>query len=91
MAYVLHWISGSPNSWRVMLAMELMGLSYASRRLDPGKREHKSTTHLALNPWGKVPVLQASRSASCWPPTLRRICTTGRQVTSAAEICSPAR
>ncbi len=58
MAYELYWISGSPNSWRVMLAMELKGLAYESHRLDPGKREHKTPEFLALNPRGKVPVLR---------------------------------
>ena len=57
MAYELYWISGSPNAWRVMLAMELKGLSYESRRLDPGNREHKTPKVLALNPRGKVPIL----------------------------------
>ena len=57
MAYDLYWISGSPNAWRVMFAMELKGLSYTSHRLDPGKREHKAPEILALNPRGKVPIL----------------------------------
>lgn len=57
MAYELYWISGSPNAWRVMFAMELKGLIYTSHRLDPGKREHKAPEILALNPRGKVPIL----------------------------------
>ena len=58
MTYELSWISGSPNAWRAMLAMEMKGLDYVSHRLDPSKREHKSPEHLALNPRGKVPVLK---------------------------------
>ncbi len=58
MAYELYWISGSPNAWRAMLAMEIKGLTYESHRLDPGKREHKSPEILALNPRGKVPILK---------------------------------
>lgn len=58
MPYELYWISGSPNAWRAMLAMEFKGLSYSSHRLDPGKREHKTPEFLALNPRGKVPVLK---------------------------------
>lgn len=58
MAYELYWISGSPNAWRAMLAMELKNLDYASHRLDPGKREHKAPEILALNPRGKVPILR---------------------------------
>ena len=58
MAYEFYWISGSPNAWRVMLALEIKGLSYVSHRLDPGKREHKTPEFIALNPHGKVPVLK---------------------------------
>ncbi len=58
MPYDLYWISGSPNAWRVLLAMEFKGLSYTSHRLDPGKREHKTPEFLTLNPRGKVPVLK---------------------------------
>jgi len=57
MAYELYWISGSPNSWRVMLAMEIKGLTYVSHRLDPSKQEHKAPEVVALNPRGKVPIL----------------------------------
>jgi glutathione S-transferase len=55
--YELYWISGSPYAWWVMLAMEFKGVSYNSRRLDPGKREHKTAEFIALNPRGKIPVL----------------------------------
>ena len=58
MAYELYWISGSPNTWRVMLGMEIKGLSYISHRLDPSKGEHKALEIIALNPWGKVPILR---------------------------------
>ncbi len=58
MTYDLYWISGSPNAWRVMLALEFKGLAYESHRLDSGKREHKTPEFIALNPRGKVPVLK---------------------------------
>lgn len=58
MAYELYIISGSPNAWRAMFAMELKGLSYSIHRLDPGKGEHKAPEIMALNPWGKVPILK---------------------------------
>lgn len=58
MAYELYWISGSPNAWRAMFAMELKGLDYISHRLDPSKGEHKSPEMMPLNPHGKVPVLK---------------------------------
>ena len=57
MAYDLYWISGSPNAWRVMFALETKGVTYTSYRLDPGKLEHKAPEILALNPRGKVPIL----------------------------------
>lgn len=58
MAYDFYWISGSPNAWRVMLALEHKQIAYHSHRLDAGKREHKSASFLALNPLGKVPLLK---------------------------------
>jgi len=58
MSYEVYWISGSPYSWRVTLAMEIKGLDYVSHRLDPEKGEHKTPEFLALNPRGKVPVLK---------------------------------
>lgn len=57
MNYELYWISGSPYSWRVMLAMAIKGLDYRSHRLDPEKGEHKTKEYLAINPRGKVPAL----------------------------------
>ncbi len=57
-AYELYWISGSPNSWRVMLTLEIKGIPYGSHRIDPAKRGHKTPEFLAMNPRGKVPVLK---------------------------------
>lgn len=54
----LFWISGSPPSWRVMLALEIKQIAYRSRRLDATLKEHKSPTYLQLNPRGQVPVLR---------------------------------
>jgi glutathione S-transferase len=59
MAYDFYWISGSPNAWRAMLTLEYKGVPYVSHRLDAGKQEHKRPAFLALNPRGKVPVLNA--------------------------------
>ncbi|EJL33101.1 glutathione S-transferase family protein [Novosphingobium sp. AP12] len=59
MAYDFYWISGSPNAWRAMLALEYKGVEYVSHRLDPGRKEHKTPEFLALNPRGTVPVLNA--------------------------------
>lgn len=57
MAYDFYWISGSPNAWRAMFALEYKGIPYVSHRLDPSKREHRTPEFLALNPRGQVPVL----------------------------------
>jgi len=58
MALKFYWMSGSPFAWRAMLALEFKGLKYESQRLDPAKGEHKTPEFLAINPRGKVPVLQ---------------------------------
>jgi glutathione S-transferase len=58
MAIDLFWASGSPYSWRVLLALEHKGLPYASHRLSLDMQEHKSPHMLALNPRGRVPTLK---------------------------------
>jgi glutathione S-transferase len=58
MAIELYWGSGSPYSWRVLLALEYKRLSYDSRVLQFSKQEHKSPAMLRMNPRGRVPVLK---------------------------------
>lgn len=58
MALTLYWGSGSPHSWRVLLALEHKGLAYDSQRLHLDKQEHQSPQMLKLNPRGRVPVLK---------------------------------
>lgn len=58
MAMELYWGSGSPYSWRVLLALEYKGLSYESHVLQFSKQEHKSPAMLRMNPRGRVPVLK---------------------------------
>ncbi len=58
MALEIFWGSGSPFSWRVLLALECKGVTYTSRLVDFGKREHRSPEFLAMNPRGQVPVLR---------------------------------
>jgi glutathione S-transferase len=58
MALTLYWGSGSPFSWRVLLALEHKGLPYDSQRLHFDKQEHQSPQMLKLNPRGRVPVLK---------------------------------
>jgi glutathione S-transferase len=54
----LFWISGSPPSWRVMLALGVKNIDYISRQLDAATKEHKSPEFLKLNHRGQVPVLR---------------------------------
>ncbi len=58
MALELYWGSGSPYSWRVMLALEYKRLPYVSHLLDFSRQEHKSPQMLKLNFRGQVPVLK---------------------------------
>src|SRR4029078_12355988 len=58
MSLDVYWGSGSPYSWRVLLALEYKRLPYTSHILQFSKQEHKSPHMLALNPRGRVPVLK---------------------------------
>ncbi len=58
MGLTLYWGSGSPYSWRVLLALEHKELPYESRLLHFDKQEHKSPQMLKLNPRGRLPVLK---------------------------------
>jgi len=54
----VYWGSGSPFSWRVLLALEYKRLPYTSHVLQFSKQEHKSPQMLAMNFRGRVPVLK---------------------------------
>jgi glutathione S-transferase len=58
MTIEIHWGSGSPNAWRVLLAAETLRIPYESKLLELSKGQHKTSEFLALNPRGKVPVLR---------------------------------
>jgi glutathione S-transferase len=58
MALTLYWGSGSPFSWRVLLALEHKRLPYESQLLHFDKQEEQSPQMLKLNPRGRVPVLK---------------------------------
>jgi len=47
----------TPNSVKVLIALEEMGLSYELKPVNVRKGEQKTDAFLALNPNGKVPVL----------------------------------
>jgi glutathione S-transferase len=52
------WFSGSCNSWRVHLALEIKKVPYESHLLQFSKKEHKTPDYLAINPRGKVPSIR---------------------------------
>lgn len=58
MALELWWGSGSPYSWRALLALEYKRLPYESHLVHFAKQEHKSPQMLQMNPRGRVPVLK---------------------------------
>lgn len=58
MAIDVYWISGSPFSWRVMLALEVKQLPYQAHLLEMSKGQHRTPEFLAMNPRGEVPVLR---------------------------------
>ncbi len=58
MPITLYWGSGSPFSWRVLLALEHKRLTYESHLLHFDKQEQQSPQMLKMNPRGRVPVLK---------------------------------
>ncbi len=58
MAIEVFWGSGSPYSWRVLLALTVKGVPYESRLIQFSKGEHKAPEYLAMNPRGKVPTIR---------------------------------
>lgn len=58
MAIEIFWASGSPFSWRVLLAAEYKGIPYESRLLSFSKGETRSPEYTALNPRQRVPTLR---------------------------------
>lgn len=73
----LYWISGSPPSWRVMLALTLKDIPYRSCRLDAARQENRTPTYLRLNPTGQVPTLvhgtvTVRESIASWPTSIAR-------------------
>jgi glutathione S-transferase len=58
MALTLYWGSGSPYSWRVLLALEHKRLPFESQLLHFDKQEHQSLPMLKMNPRGRLPVLK---------------------------------
>ena len=58
MAIDVWWGSGSPYSWRVLLALEYKQLAYQGHLLQLQLQEQKSPHMLAMNPRGRLPVVK---------------------------------
>jgi glutathione S-transferase len=58
MAVLLYSLAGSGSAWRVHLALEHKGIAHELKTLDGGRGEHRSDAYMALNPRGRVPVIQ---------------------------------
>jgi len=53
-----YWISGSPYSWRILLALEIKKIEYKSVLLSVSNGDLLTDAFLKLNPHGRVPVLK---------------------------------
>jgi len=62
----LHLFPASPNGRKVMMANELLGLNIETVVVDLRNGEQKSAEFLALNPNGKVPVLEFDDGSTLW-------------------------
>jgi glutathione S-transferase len=58
MAFTLHYASGSPYAWRVWLALEHKRVPYELKLLSFDKGDLATPAFRALNPRGRVPVLE---------------------------------
>ena len=54
----IFWVSGSPFSWRVLLAAEVKGVAYEPHLVSFEKGEHKTPEYRKLNPRGRTPLLR---------------------------------
>src|SRR5262245_28141569 len=57
MAFTLYYVSGSPFSWRVYLALEHKRVEFSPRLISFDKNEHKTREFLAISPRHQVPVI----------------------------------
>lgn len=58
MAYEVYWGSGSPYSWRVLLAFTVKQVPFDSKLVQFSRGDHKTSEFLKMNPRGRVPVLK---------------------------------
>jgi glutathione S-transferase len=58
MTVEIFWVSGSPFSWRALLAAEVKAVPYESHLLSFDKGDHKTPEYRKLNPRGRTPLLR---------------------------------
>jgi glutathione S-transferase len=58
MPITLHYLSGSPYTWRVQLALEHKGLPYTIRAMSYDAGDFRKPQFVALNPHRRVPVIE---------------------------------
>jgi glutathione S-transferase len=58
MAFTVHGTAASGNCHKVRMALDILGLPYEWREIDMMKGETRTPAFLAMNPNGKVPVLE---------------------------------
>lgn len=58
MAITLYYLSGSPYTWRVQLALEHKGIAYTLRTMSYDAGDFRSASFAALNPRRRVPVIE---------------------------------
>jgi glutathione S-transferase len=63
--YRVHTISGAPRPWRVLLGLVAKQVDFELVVLEGTKKEHKKPEFLALNPRGRVPVLEDGEAVIC--------------------------
>ena len=51
------YTAGTPNGYKVSIALEEMGLEYETHAIDLAKVEQKSAAYLAINPNGRIPAI----------------------------------
>ena len=70
MELVLHGYWRSSPSWRVRIALEWKGLPYRQAPVNILAGRHQEPPHLALNPQGRVPVLEADGAVLTQGPAI---------------------
>ena len=62
----LHVFPASPNAKKVLMVNELLGLNVPVQLVDITQGAHKSPAFLALNPNGRIPVLEFDDGRTLW-------------------------